>query len=184
MTDFSALQLQGTYTFLQHLLLWNAMWSNGDFCHLNVSEGLIKNYNATEGFSSCYRKLHRSFLPNFRQNASIHAKFGATCSNPILYKTNPKQAKACLGLLVRRKGFEPPTFWFVALPITIKYTKNGDFRAFRVCKKIAVFSFRPLVIQRRFFSSGQNCGQNFVFEITVLIKILNKPLFNFLTRTI
>ena len=45
-----------------------------------------------------------------------------------------KQIDIYFAILVRRKGLEPPTYWFVAVWICIKYAENGCFKPFLLYK--------------------------------------------------
>ena len=59
--------------------------------------------------------IERSTGP-FSQIFSLCSKFGHSCSSPYNPKNNKKSKvdKSTLDFLVRWKGLEPPTYWFVA----------------------------------------------------------------------
>ena len=62
-------------------------------------------------------------------------------SSPYNPKNNKKSKvdKSTLDFLVRWKGLEPPTYWFVAAWICIKYAENGCFKPFllyKICPQV------------------------------------------------
>ena len=89
------------------------LWSNGDFCHSNVSVVLIKIHNALEGILLLLSKAPPELSPKFPQAASGTRNLEPRVRSPIDKKYR-RTDKSCSAVLVRRKGFEPPTFWFVA----------------------------------------------------------------------
>ena len=65
--------------------------------------------------------------------ASVFVLWGSSPYNP---KNNKKaiRYKYLMAFLVRWKGLEPPTYWFVAVWICIKYAENGCFKPFLLYK--------------------------------------------------
>ena len=59
-----------------------------------------------------YRKVHRTFLPNFFALLKIWTLVFESLQ-PKTIKI-AKQINICFAILVRWKGLEPPTYWFVA----------------------------------------------------------------------
>ena len=59
-----------------------------------------------------YRKVHRTFLPNFFASLKIWTLVFESLQ-PVIIKI-AKQIFICFAILVRWKGLEPPTYWFVA----------------------------------------------------------------------
>ena len=62
-----------------------------------------------------YRKVHRTFLPNFFASLKIWTLVFESLQ-PVIIKI-AKQIFICFAILVRWKGLEPPTYWFVAAKI-------------------------------------------------------------------
>ena len=62
-----------------------------------------------------YRKVHRTFLPNFFALLKIWTLVFESLQ-PVIIKI-AKQINICFAILVRWKGLEPPTYWFVAAKI-------------------------------------------------------------------
>ena len=58
---------------------------------------------------------------------------------PPQHKNKPIQTKVYIGLLVRWKGLEPPTYWFVAVSIAIKQALNSGVQGF--CRLIFLPNF-------------------------------------------
>ena len=60
----------------------------------------------------------KEFYPRAKKGVpgAVFALCGAPpCSNPLIRKTNPGHILRGVRDLVRLKGFEPPTYWFVVL---------------------------------------------------------------------
>ena len=59
-----------------------------------------------------YRKVHRTFLPNFFASLKIWTLVFESLQPEIIKIA--KQINIYFAILVRWKGLEPPTYWFVA----------------------------------------------------------------------
>ena len=64
------------------------------------------------------------------------------------HNKNEEHSKEHSSFLVRWKGLEPPTYWFVAAKIWLKYSKYGYFKPFLLYKICPQFhrSFYSLII--------------------------------------
>ena len=96
-----------------------------------------------------YRKVHWTFLPIAALNAPL-LEFVSSPYNPN--QKNTKHPKGYLMFLVRWKGLEPPTYWFVewlgSLNIALSYEFGGIvqtfWRTFYIWRSSALFSRFPL----------------------------------------
>ena len=124
------------------------------FTELPLKKGLTIFWNCVRFCIWCTLSvpslsIERSTGP-FSQIFSLCLKFGHSCSSPYNPKNNKKSKvdKSTLDFLVRWKGLEPPTYWFVAAKIWLKYSKYGYFKPFLLYKICPQFhrSFYSLII--------------------------------------
>ena len=52
-------------------------------------------------------------IPSSRNRASVHRTLALNCSSPCRHNIKSRYPDGYLLLMVRRKGLEPPTYWFV-----------------------------------------------------------------------